>query len=94
MRINSIPPKELLNRYIHVRGKTTDKPAASPTDQTELTSEAKTFSAALKAAKEAIETRTPEQLKHIEEVKKQVTDGTYSVPGEKVAEKILGKSHG
>ncbi len=91
MRINSIPPKELLNRYIHVRGNTTADAPATPTDQTELTSEAKTFSAALKAAKEAIETRTPEQLKHIEEVKQQVADGTYSVPGNKVAEKIFEK---
>ena len=91
MRINSIPPKELLNRYIHVREKATADTPASPTDQTELTSEAKTFSTALKAAKEAIGTRTPEELKHIEEVKQQLADGTYSVPGDKVAEKILGK---
>ena len=91
MRINSIPPKELLNKYIHVREKSTANTPASSVDKTELTSEAKTFSTALKAAKEAIETRTPEELKRIEEVKKQLADGTYSVPGEKVAEKILGK---
>jgi anti-sigma28 factor (negative regulator of flagellin synthesis) len=64
---------------------------SSSTDQAELTTEAKTFSAALKAAREAIETRTPEELSRIDEVAKQIADGTYSVPGDKVAQKIFGK---
>ncbi len=91
MRIDSIPPKELLNQYIHVRERAPmDEPVYS-TDKAELTSEAKTFSAALKAAKDAIEVRSPEEQKHIDEVAQQIARGTYSVPGEKVAEKILGK---
>ncbi len=91
MRIDSIPPKELLNRYIHVREKIASEPPVSSTDAAELTTEAKTFSAALKAAREATETRTPEELSRIEEIAKKVADGTYSVPGEKVAAKIFGK---
>lgn len=91
MRINSISPKELLNQYNRVRGKVVADPPASSTDQAELTTEAKTFSAALKAAREAIETRTPEELSRIDEVAKQIADGTYSVPGDKVAQKIFGK---
>ena len=91
MRIDSIPPKELLNRYIHVREKVVSEPPVSSSDAAELTTEAKTFSAALKAAREAMETRTPEELSRIEEVARKVADGTYSVPGEKVAQKIFGK---
>ena len=91
MRIDSIPPKELISQYIHVRERApVDTPVASA-DKAELTSEAKTFSAALKAARDAIESRTPEEQKHIDEVAKAIADGTYSVSGEKVAQKILGK---
>ena len=91
MRIDSIPPKELLNRYIHVRERAVVETPVSGTDEAQLTSEAKTFSAALKAAKEAIETRSPEEIRHIQEVAKQINEGTYSVPGIDVAAKILGK---
>ena len=91
MRIDSIPPKELLNQYIHIRGSATVENPVSSTDQAELTTEAKTFSAALKAAKEAIGKRTPEEQSRIDEVAKQIADGTYSVPGDEVAQKILGK---
>jgi anti-sigma28 factor (negative regulator of flagellin synthesis) len=91
MRIDSIPPKELLSQYIHVREKVAVESPAPSIDKAELTSEAKTFSAALKAAKEAIETRTPEEQGRVEKVAQQIADGTYSVPGEKVAQKMFGK---
>lgn len=90
MRIESIPPKELLNRYIHVRGVAEEPVNTSATDEAQLTEEAKTFSAAMKAVKETIETSSPEREAHIQEVARQIEEGTYSVPGEKVAEKILG----
>jgi hypothetical protein len=65
--------------------------APSMSDKTELTEGAKTFSAALKAAQETMETRTPEEIAHINDVAEQLRNNTYSVPGYKVAEKILGK---
>jgi anti-sigma28 factor (negative regulator of flagellin synthesis) len=88
MRIESIPPNELLNRYSKIRGKVPDE--VTITDEAQFTSEAKTFSTALKAAKTSLETRTPEQQARIDQVAQQVKDGTYSVPARKVAEKILG----
>ena len=91
MRIDSIPPKELLNRYVHVRERVAAETPVPGTDEAQLTSEAKTFSAALTAAKEAIETRSPEEMRHIQEVGRQIDEGTYSVPGRDVAAKILGK---
>ncbi len=92
MRIDSIPPKELINQYVNVREKVTN-PAEkyAPTDKVELTSDAKTFSACLKVAKETMTTRTPEELSHIEDVKNQIEQKTYFVPGYQVAKKILGK---
>ncbi len=91
MRIDSIPPKELLSKYIHVREKMAEPVKTSAADEAQLTQEAKTFSAALKAAKESLETRSPVEAARIAEVARQVKEGTYSVPSIKVAEKILGK---
>ena len=90
MRINSIPPKELLTQYVHVREKMAVDKAASGMDKTELTDGAKTFSTALKMVKESLATRTPEETARINQIAAQVKNNTYSVPGYKVAEKILG----
>jgi anti-sigma28 factor (negative regulator of flagellin synthesis) len=90
MRIESIPPKELLSRYTRVRGKTEEPVSTSATDEAQLTQEAKTFSAAMKAAKDSLEISSPEREAHIQDVARQIQEGTYSVPSRKVAEKILG----
>jgi anti-sigma28 factor (negative regulator of flagellin synthesis) len=91
MRINSIPPKELYYQLVHVREKPTQVQPYQTTDKVELTSEAKTFSTAFKAAKEAMETRSPAETNRIEQVKQQVQNNTYSVSGYNVASKILGQ---
>lgn len=92
MRINSIPPKELYYQYVHVKDKGAPVVSQNLTaDKVELTSDAKMFSAALKAAKDTIDVRSPEQSNRIEEIRQQINNGTYSVSGYKVAEKILGK---
>ena len=91
MRINSIPPKELYYQYVHVREKPTQMQPYATADKVELTSEAKTFSTAFKAAREAMETRSPAQANRIESIKQQIQNNTYSVPGVKVAEKMMGQ---
>ena len=91
MRINSIPPKELLTQYVHVREKMAADRPASGVDKTELTDGAKTFSTALKMVKESLSARTPEETARINQIAAQVRNNAYSVPGYKVAEKILGK---
>ena len=92
MRIISISPQELFNKYVNVRERM-EVPAQRnvSTDKVVLTNDAKTFSASLKAAKEAMASRSPDELKHIDEVAEQIRQNTYSVLGYKVAEKILGK---
>lgn len=90
MRVNSVNPSDLFRQYV-VRPKMTVEQAPSGSDKTELTDGAKTFSAALKAAEELMDTRTPEEISHINEVAGQISNNTYSVPGYQVAEKILGK---
>lgn len=88
MRINSIPPAELYTRYIYVKDKAAAKKADQGADSVVLTDKAKIFSAALKEAKQALNTPDTEK---VERIKRQIQSGTYSVPGEKVAEKLLGK---
>ena len=90
MRINSIPPKELMTQYVHVRERFAVQDSSSGIDKTELTDGAKTFSTALKTVRESLESRTPEETAHLNQVAAQVKNGTYTVPGFKVAEKIMG----
>ncbi len=90
MRVNSVNPSELFRQYV-VRPKIEVEQTASVSDKTELTDSAKTFSAALKAAQESMEARSPEEMSHINNVAEQIRNNTYFVPGYKVAEKILGQ---
>jgi len=90
MRIDSVPPNELLSRYNKIKGQAPVNRDINIKDEAELTNEAKTVSVALKTVKATMEVRTPEELAHIEKVAQQVREGTYSVPSRKVAEKILG----
>ena len=89
MRIDSIPPKDLFKQYVHIKE---NKPiaAASGTDKAELTDGAKMFSSVLKEAMDMMEVRSNEQAAHINDVVEQIRNNTYSVPGIKVAQKILG----
>lgn len=91
MRINSVPPKELYTKYIHVKKQVAAPKPQSKTDKAELTTDAKTFSTALSAAKEVIKSRAPHELERISRVKAEIENNTYNVSGREVAKKILGK---
>lgn len=90
MKVNSIGPSELIKQYA-VRPKMAAEERPYVSDKTELTDGAKTFSTALKAAQELMDTRTSEQVARINEVTEQIKNGTYSVSGVKVAQKIIGQ---
>jgi len=91
MRIYAVPPKEMISKYFHVKDKAVEKKGFSQgTDKAELTSEAKTFSAALRAAKGAINTQSTNHADRLAQITEQVRNGEYSVPGAEVAKSILG----
>ncbi len=90
MKVNSVNPSELLRQYA-VRPKMAVEQHPSVSDKTELTEGAKTFSAALMAAQELMDTRTSQQVARINDITEQIKNGTYSVSGSKVAEKIIGQ---
>ncbi len=90
MRVNSIPPKEIYSQYLCVRDiqpVTTNRVMLA--DHVELSSTAKSFSATLKAAREALNVQDPARAARISAIKQKVDNNTYFVPAEKVAEKIF-----
>ena len=90
MRINSVPPKELYRQYVHVNEKLqAPHHTAASLDRVELTGEAKTFSATLKAVKEAMGAKEATDPARLSEIKQQIADSAYSVPGYMVAAKML-----
>jgi|GEM_PF-1144355 len=92
MRINSIPPKEIYSQYMLVRD--IQPLAASQTmvaDKVEISDTAKSFSATLRAAKEAFGVQDASRSEHINLIKQQIENKTYSVSADQVADKILGR---
>lgn len=90
MKINKVSSSNLINQYIHVREKMpTVKTKTQQTDKVELTRESKTFSTAFKEAKKSLATRTPDELKRIQDIKKRIADNSYDIRGYEIAKKIL-----
>ncbi len=90
MKIDLITPKELYGVYSKAPGKPEVASKKSmETDRVELSEDAIAFSAALKAAKQAMETNDADRIKRINEIKQQIDNGSYDISGESIAEKIL-----
>lgn len=58
-------------------------------DEVTFSAEALSFQKSLQEAREAIETRTPEEMNHINAIKAAVNNGTYNVSSEDIADRIL-----
>ncbi|MDL2220636.1 flagellar biosynthesis anti-sigma factor FlgM [Eubacteriales bacterium OttesenSCG-928-N14] len=93
MKVSGIYSPELLQKYVHVKGKGSVQAGAQlGSDTVEISDDALTFANALKAAKEVMNgKRTSGEVMHLNEVKEQVQNGTYNVPGYRIAQKMLGE---
>ncbi len=92
MRITSIPHRELMHKYAHVKGAPPKfSTLATSSDSVEFSGEAKTFSATLKAAKSLFEASSAVNTDKVEAIKQQIDTGEYYVPGYRVAGKMLGE---
>ena len=90
MRVNSIPPREIYSQYLcarQVQPLTTSRPMVA--DHVEISNTAKSFSATLKSAREALNVQDPARSARINSIKQKIENTTYFVPAEKVAEKIF-----
>ena len=93
MKINSIPPASMAETYngkAVQRTQETNKGAVS--DRVEFSDEAKSFAAVINEVKGRLDEPTSAEAKHIDDVAKQIENGTYKVDSSKIAEKILGGS--
>ncbi|MGI5970208.1 MAG: flagellar biosynthesis anti-sigma factor FlgM [Oscillospiraceae bacterium] len=91
MKINSIPPSDIVESY---KGKAV-RPAQQAEcnikpDRVELSDEAVSFTAVIKEVKDKLDERTDDEKMKIDDVARQIENGTYKVDSSKVAEKMLG----
>lgn len=90
IRINSIPTKDLYRQYVSSRDMRPS--AANPPmgkDGVELTESAKSFSAALRAAK-LNASGEAHPVSKTDALRARIENNDYHVPGEAVAAKMLG----
>ena len=89
MKINPILNPNILKSYQAAKPVSEVKKTASKRDEVTFSEEALSFSKAMEEAREALETRTPEERVHIADVTSAVRNGDYHVSSDKVADKIL-----
>ena len=90
MKINPITNPNILKSYQATKplGPTASK-YPSGRDEVTFSEEAINFSKALAEARDAIETRAPEEKAHIANIAEAIKKGEYKVGSDKIADKIL-----
>lgn len=89
MKINPVFNPNILKNYQAVNRITAKPETPVNRDAVTVSDEALSFSRILAEAKDAIETRTPEEKARIDEIKLAVLQGTYRIDSDKIAEKII-----
>lgn len=91
MKINSIPSSNMVESYKGKPVKPVEQAQQSyKSDRVELSDEAKSFSAVIQEVKDKLDVRTSGEKRHLDDVARQIEDGTYDVDSSKIAEKMLG----
>ena len=89
MKINPILNPNILSSYQATQPVPSVKKVASKRDEVTFSEEALSFSKAVEEAREALETRTPEERARIADVTGAVRSGEYRIESDKIADKIL-----
>ena len=89
MKINPITNPNILRAYQTAKPAPSRVSAAAGRDEVTFSEEAISFSKALAEARDALEIRTPDERARIADIAEAVRQGSYSVAGDKVADKIL-----
>jgi len=89
MKINPVINPNVLRSYQAAKPVKEATSAVSGRDEVTFSAEALSFSKARSEAKETLEFRTPEEKAHIAGIKEAVSNGTYRVDSEDIADKIL-----
>jgi len=89
MKINPILNPNIHKAYVATKPARETGKQTSSRDEVTFSKEALSFSNSLSKAKEALETRSPEEKAHIAAIKDAVNKGEYKVDSGDVADKIL-----
>ena len=90
MKITPLMPQGRVEKYGQVN-KTSKTSETYPmgNDEVRLSDSAQSFATIYKVAQQSINTASPEYAARVEDIAKRISEGTYSVSSEDVAEKIL-----
>lgn len=89
MKINPITNPNILRSYQATKPARETGKVEAGRDQVTFSAEALSFSKALTEAKEALETRTPEEAARIAEIREAVLKGEYRVDSGAIADRML-----
>lgn len=90
MRIDSVNQQLMIKKYMSgARIKEERSKAAPAKDKVELSDNAVAFASAMKKARGVEFMRTEAELREIEEITRQVRDGTFNISGRDIADKML-----
>ncbi|MCL2078472.1 MAG: flagellar biosynthesis anti-sigma factor FlgM [Oscillospiraceae bacterium] len=89
MKINPITNPNILKSYQATKPARETSKVSGLRDEVTFSAEAISFSKTLTEAKEALETRTPEEKSRIAEIKDAINRGEYKVDSMDIADKIL-----
>jgi len=89
MKINPIINPNIARAYQASKPFQASRKVTTGRDEAVFSAEALDFSRSLSEAREAIETRTPEENAHIANIKEAINNGEYKVDSGDVADKIL-----
>ena len=89
MKIDPILNPNIIKSYQALKPVSNVRKVASKRDEVSFSEEALSFSKAMEEARDAIESRTPEERARLAELANAVRRGEYSVGSDLVADKIL-----
>jgi flagellar biosynthesis anti-sigma factor FlgM len=89
MKINPVSNQTAINAYKTPRLASPVNELTPAADQVSLSKEALALSSTISKLKEMIDIRSPQELARIEEIAKQIHNGSYQMDSEKVAAKIV-----
>jgi len=89
MKITPVANQATLGAYKTQKAKHHVNGYLPTADRVSFSEEVIALSSTISKLKGMMDVRTPEELAHIEEIARQIRDGSYHVPSDKVAAKIV-----
>jgi len=89
MKIPPIAPQPIIKKYEGAAAQPLRGRSVQGKDEVGLSDGAVTFSAAMRSARAALTEEGPAYEQRLADLKQRIDEGTYRVPGDQIAERIL-----